>query len=121
MASPIKLEDPDEGEEETTEQVEYASARKYRELPAPGYKHDYAGVLTDDEVEDGFCGYGSLDFNDMFGAFSTDNFGLVGGARTVDDFSPEGVTDRIDSKELRGNEATTTFGGAAPNTGKRYP
>jgi hypothetical protein len=62
-------------------------------LRLPGYKSSVA----DFSAEDLRCGYAEvgeeIDLNDMFCAFTTDNYGVVGGQKTVDDFTPEGIND----------------------------
>lgn len=95
------------------------------EPPAPGYTLATGGASQKDLR----CGYvdleGELDLNDVFGAFDTANYGLVGGACTVDDFTPEGIMDR----PARGGQVpqdrlhNETFGGALGRSdpGKRYP
>src|SRR5271166_5808489 len=65
------------------------------DLPG-GYKNSaFVGTdapLSHADLEDGFCSYGGLDLDDMFGAFTrTKNYGLAGGDRTVDDYTPEGL------------------------------
>lgn len=42
----------------------------------------------------GYTPCGELTFDDMFDAFETPNRGTVGGDRTVDDFTPEGLSDK---------------------------
>lgn len=56
--------------------------------------HDFD--IEEKDLRNGFCAYPGLDLNDMFGAFErTQNYGLVGGDRTVDDYTPEGVETQI--------------------------
>ncbi len=96
---------------------------KMVDLAPPGttdYKlpHEYDDQIDDDDYADGFCAYPGLDLDDMFGAFPEHNYGLPGGARTVDDFTPEGVEDRV-----RGQPISGALGGASGSKepGKRYP
>ncbi len=65
-----------------------------------GYKavEDYCEYIDPNDIDIGYCNYGSMDLDDMFGAFTQRQYGVVGGDRTVDDFTPEGVADRGSKK-----------------------
>jgi hypothetical protein len=56
---------------------------------ADGYKDTTEGY---DKVK-GYKVLGELDLEDIFAPFETANYGLPGGACTVDDYTEEGVMD----------------------------
>ncbi len=62
-----------------------------------GYEEQDGG-LTEAEELVGYCVLGTIDLSDMFGAFTQRQYGVVGGDKTVDDFTPEGVADRGSKK-----------------------
>lgn len=53
---------------------------------------EYSDVKKDD-LKQGYCARGELDLADIFAPFDMPNYGLPGGACTIDDYSPEGVMD----------------------------
>jgi len=62
--------------------------------PASGYKTvtEYCDYADSDDIDDGYCDLGGeLDLDNMFGAFVTKNHGVIGGDKTVDDYTPEGL------------------------------
>jgi hypothetical protein len=95
--------------------------RSYMADFAQGYKKTYeAQDMSEEEIEDGFKVLGDLDLDDIFGAFVEPNYGVVGGGPTVDDCTPEGITDRLGS-----SQATSQKGLGDSATGKsssrKYP
>jgi hypothetical protein len=69
-------------------------------LDSPGYKYawkddgdDDGPDMSDADVEQGYkVLYVCDDFDDMWEAFETVNKGVVGGQKTVDDFTPAGLS-----------------------------
>jgi hypothetical protein len=95
--------------------------------PISGYKTmtEFADYIDDDDLEDGYCELGELDLADMFAPFEMPNYGLPGGACTVDDFTVEGVMDAPFSRKqtsvrtLSKEEASTD--GQRNEPGKHQP
>lgn len=57
-------------------------------MAAPkGYREADHGV----DHSKGYTSLGELYFDDMWCAFTTENCGVVGGQKTVDDYTPEGL------------------------------
>ncbi len=89
---------------EAYEGMETARGREVRGLAAKGpadhekftgYKsvEDFCDYIDANDIDIGYCCYGGMDLNDTFGAFTQRQYGVVGGDKTVDDFTPEGVED----------------------------
>ncbi len=72
---------------------------EYMKEYTKGYSLSYLDLDDDnDEAADmaeleakGYLSLGSCDLNAMFGAFQTSKKGVVGGDRTVDDYTVEGL------------------------------
>jgi hypothetical protein len=96
--------------------------RSYMADFAQGYKATYEDQdMSAEEIEDGFKVLGDLDLDDMFGAFVEPNYGLIGGACTVDDYSEEGVTDRKRDGAPSAQNSLGQVSGAHGNVGRKYP
>ncbi len=97
---------------------------------ADGYKEitEFSDV-TQGDIKQGYCSRGELDLADIFAPFDMPNYGLPGGACTIDDYSPEGVMDAPYSRkqtavsELDDEEAEAKEGKATParRMSGRYP
>jgi hypothetical protein len=102
-------------------------AEKPYNPPISGYKsiYEFNDYIDEDDLVPGYCSYGELDLADMFAPFEMPNYGLPGGACTVDDFTVEGVMDapfnrkQTSVRKLSVEDASTD--GERNEPGKRQP
>lgn len=67
------------------------SARELAKDGAHGLKFGFEDYIDPDDFEPGYCGYGEMSFDGLFDAFKQRQYGVVGGDKTVDDFTPDGL------------------------------